>query len=280
MISSRVAEIVAQRGDPPVADADVAGEGVGGGRNRAAADDGVEIHALFPLTPFLRGVREYATVTAARWSRPVGRGSGGACLGLSVTRSAILGGSLAANLLVLPFGLSAAFSATTLVLPLPPSQLGQQPSAFGLERRREPSRLGLGRGPCRGGARGFDDFGDRRFELDRDLGGFGIARQVGDALAWILPGQRDRQVDFVLLGPALRFLAGDDLHILPGLLRQPAAPRQPVGHAAGAGIIGGGCQPEIAEILHMLLQEARRNAAAPPADRTDCAGRVRRRLRA
>ncbi len=71
---ARAAEIVAEGGDPPRRNSDVAGEGVGGGRNGAAADDGIEIHALFPLTPFLRGAREYATVTAARWSRPVGRG--------------------------------------------------------------------------------------------------------------------------------------------------------------------------------------------------------------
>ena len=41
-----VAEVVAERRDLPAADADVAGEGVGRGRDRAAADDGVETHAL------------------------------------------------------------------------------------------------------------------------------------------------------------------------------------------------------------------------------------------
>ena len=39
---ARLAEIVPERRDPAVADADVAAEGVGGGGDRAAADDGVE----------------------------------------------------------------------------------------------------------------------------------------------------------------------------------------------------------------------------------------------
>ena len=43
-ILGRVAEIVAQRRDPAAADADVAGKRVGRGRDRAAADDGVEGH--------------------------------------------------------------------------------------------------------------------------------------------------------------------------------------------------------------------------------------------
>ena len=39
-----LAELRAERRNAPVADADIAGEGVGGGRDRAAADDGVEGH--------------------------------------------------------------------------------------------------------------------------------------------------------------------------------------------------------------------------------------------
>ena len=48
------AEIVAERGDPAAADADVAGERVGCGRHRAAANDGVETHGPSSIASFLR----------------------------------------------------------------------------------------------------------------------------------------------------------------------------------------------------------------------------------
>ncbi len=46
-ISVASPRFVAERGDPAAADADIAGERVGCGRDRAAADDGVEGHGLF-----------------------------------------------------------------------------------------------------------------------------------------------------------------------------------------------------------------------------------------
>ena len=39
-----VAEVLAQRRDPAIPDADIAGEGIGRGRDRSAADDSVESH--------------------------------------------------------------------------------------------------------------------------------------------------------------------------------------------------------------------------------------------
>ena len=171
-------------------------------------------------------------------------------LGLSVTRSAILGGTFAGRLV-------GSFLGHDFRLVPAALQFGNQAPALRLERGNEPSRPCFG-GPCRGGARVFDDSCDRSFELHRDLGGLGIARQVGDTLARVLFRQRHRQVDLVIiLGPALGLMARNDLHILPGLFRQSSAARQPVGDAACARIVGGGGKAEIAEILYVLLQEAR-----------------------
>ena len=55
-ISVAGAEVGAERRDAAVADADIAGEGVGGGRDRAAADDRVECHQF--LTCVVLPMRE------------------------------------------------------------------------------------------------------------------------------------------------------------------------------------------------------------------------------
>ena len=64
------AEIVAERRDAAAADPDVAGESVGGGRNRAAADDGVEGHDLI-----LGLLYPHPGVAVSAWRRspPAGR---------------------------------------------------------------------------------------------------------------------------------------------------------------------------------------------------------------
>src|SRR5881394_1958055 len=65
-------------------------------------------------------------------------------------------------------------------------------------------------------------------------------------------------LDLCPLGPFLDRLAGDDLDVVARLIRHLAALSEPRLDPARAGIVGGGCQAEIAEILEKSLQETGR----------------------
>ena len=154
----RRAEIVAERRDPAVRDADVAGEGVGGGRNGAAADDGVEGHAAIPIRPVLEHDPEKCEAVSddimpraeseRDWQTrrlPVVSALGGAGLGQSDLCGLAPGASVGARSAILAgsFGLSARLPAAACCRqPLPPagfrlaaSALGQQLAALRLGRR-------------------------------------------------------------------------------------------------------------------------------------------------
>ena len=60
-------------------------------------------------------------------------------------------------------------------------------------------------------------------------------------------------------GPALGGMAGDVAHVCLRFIRQLAAPRHPVLHAPGAGIIGSRGETDVAELLQQLAQELGRH---------------------